>query len=257
MPNVVVTDEEIEAAEELRAQGEFAEALALLRDMLNRTQDDGTRMRLLFDVISCSTALCMDSVTEGAIAELEKLPDPKMSYLFVDFFRAVSYIALGRAQEALELLEINLKSEFLARDDFQIWKYKHLAYKGSALIWLARPDDALTVLAEAHAMYPDGERETAILIDQANCLMALKWYDEAYKSASQVLGRSDEEMATLAMQHMAECRMWQSRVPEALELYIAIQKRLPCRLVQGERIQTGITNAMAYLEKLRPQGKPS
>jgi hypothetical protein len=79
----------------------------------------------------------------------------------------------------------------------------------------------------------------------------------AYAAASRVLNRGDEEMATLAMQRMAECRMWQSRVPEALELYAAIQKRLPCRLVQEERIQTGIKNAMAYLEKLHPQGKPS
>jgi tetratricopeptide (TPR) repeat protein len=257
MTKAEVTEQEVEAAEKLRGRGEFATALDLTQDMLCRVQDGDMRMRLLFDVLYCSTRLRLDSVTDEAIAQLERLPDPEMSRVFVDFIQAMSYIAQGKAREGLDLIDANLKSTFMERDDFQIWKYKHLAYKGSALIWLARPDDALAALAEAHAMFPDGERETAILIDQANCLMALDRYDEAYQSASQVLSRGDEEMATLAMQHMAECRMWQSRVPEALELYLAIQKRLPCRLVQEERIQTGIKNAMAYLEKRHPQGKPS
>jgi len=253
----MVSEEEIESAEKLRGQGDFATALALTQDMLHRVSDEDTRMRLLFDVLYCSTRLGADDLTSETIQELEQMPEPKMSRVFVDFIQAVSYIAFGRAQDALHLIEANLKTEFMEREDFRIWKYKHLAYKGSALIWLARPDEALASLASAHTMYPDGERETAILIDQANGLMALDRYDEAYSAASRVLNRGDEELATLAMQFMAECRMWQSRVPEALELYIAIQKRLPCRLVQEERIQTGITNAMAYLEKLRPQGKPS
>jgi tetratricopeptide (TPR) repeat protein len=225
--------------------------------MLNRVQDDDTRMRLLFDVLYCSTRLCADSITEDAIKGLEKQPQPKMSRVFVDFIQAMSYIAHGRAQEGLDLIEANLRKEFIEREDFQIWKYKHLAYKGSALIWLARPKEALASLAEAHKMYPDGERETAILIDQSNCLLALDRYDEAYNAASQVLNRGDEEMATLAMQYMAECRMWQGKVQESLALYRDILKRLPCRLVQEERIQTGIRNGMASLEKRRPQGKPS
>ena len=119
---------------------------------------------------------------------------------------------------------------------------------------LGRPEDALVALAEAHAMYPNGERETAILVDRANCLMTLDRYDESYDAAQQVLNRGDEEMSTLAMQYMAECRMWQSRVPEALEIYVAIQKRLPCRLVQEERIQSGIRNATAHLEKRNQRG---
>jgi tetratricopeptide (TPR) repeat protein len=122
---------------------------------------------------------------------------------------------------------------------------------------LARFDEALGAFDEAHRIYPEGDFEVDMLIERSNCFLAFRRFSEAYDTASQVLGRGDEEMATLAMQHMAECRMWQSRVQEALELYAAIQKRLPCRLVQEERIQTGITNAMAYLEKLRPQGKPS
>jgi tetratricopeptide (TPR) repeat protein len=257
MSEIVVTEEEIEAAEKLRGQGEFATALALTQDMLNRTQDDGMRMRLLFDVLYCSTQLFLDNITDDAIRELDKLPDPKMSRVFVNFIQAISYIAHGMAQEGLDLIDANLRSEYMNRDDFQIWKYKHLAYKGSALIWLARPDEALALLADAHAMYPDGEREISILVNQANCLMALDRYDEAYNAASQVLNRGDEEMATLAMQHMAECRMWQGKVQESLELYRDLLKRLPCRLVQEERIQAGIKNGMAYLEKRSPQGKPS
>lgn len=251
-----VTEQEIEAAERLRGQGEFVTALSLTLDMLYRVQDDDVRMRLLFDVLYCSTRLSADSITEEAIQALEKLPQPKMSRVFIDFIQAMSYIAHGRAQEGLDLIEANLRTEYIEREDFQIWKYKHLAHKGSALIWLARPKEALDSLSEAHRMYPDGERETAILIDQSNCLLALDRYDEAFNAASLVLSRGDEEMATLAMQYMADCRMWQSRVPEALELYVAIQKRLPCRLIQEERIQTGIKNAIAYLEKRCPQSKP-
>jgi tetratricopeptide (TPR) repeat protein len=257
MPDIAVTEEEIDAAEKFRDKGEFTIALALTQDMLRRVQNGDMRMRLLFDVLYCSTRLHLNDVTDDTISELEKLPEPKMARVFVNFIQAMSYIAEGKAQEGLDLIDANLKSVFMEKDDFQIWKYKHLAYKGSALIWLAQPDEALVSLAKAHVMYPDGVRETAILVDQANCLMALDRYEEAYKAASQVLSRGDEEMATLAMQYMAECRMWQSRVPEALKLYAAIQKRLPCRLVQEERIQTGIKNAMAYLEKLHPQGKPS
>lgn len=253
MSKVGVTEGEIEAAEKLRARGEFATALTLTQDMLSRAHDDDTRMRLLFDVLYCSTRLCEDDLTKGAIAELEKLPEPAMSRMFADFIQAMSHISHGKALPGLFLIEENLRSEFMEREDFLIWKYKHLAYKGSALIWLARPEDALAVLTEAHAMYPNGERETAILIDKANCLMALDRYDEAYDAVEQVLNRGDEEMATLAMQYMAECRMLQLRVHEALELYSVLQKRLPCRLVQEERIQTGIKNAMAYLEKRSPR----
>jgi tetratricopeptide (TPR) repeat protein len=253
-----VTENEIDSAEKLRGRGEYATALSLTQDMLRRVQDDGDmRMRLLFDVLYCSTRLGADSVTNEAIHELEQMPEPKMSRIFVDFIKAMTHIALGRYYEGLRLIDANLKTEFMERQDFLVWKYKHLAYRGDALTGLARCDEALESLNEAHTLFPDGERETAILIDQSNCLLALDRYEDAYAAASQVLNRGDEEMATLAMQDMAECRMWQSRVPEALELYAAIQKRLPCRLVQEERIQKGITNAMTYLEKSLPMGRPS
>ena len=98
-------------------------------------------------------------------------------------------------------------------------------------------------------MCPDGEREAAILIDQTNCLMALGRYDEAYSAASQALNRGEEDMATLAMQYMAECRLWQGRIPEAGKLYMDIQKRLPCRLVNETRIKEGMSQCIASLKK--------
>jgi len=251
MSDIVITEQEIELAEKLRGRGEFVTALALTQEMLRRVQNDDMRMRLLFDVVYCSTRLCADLITEDAIKELEKLPQPEMSRVFVDFIQAMSDISHGKAQEGLDLIDANLRSPFMEQDDFRIWKYKHLAYKGSALIWLAQPDEALASLAEAHTMFPNGERETAILIDQANCLLALDRYDESFNAASQVLNRGDEEMATLAMQYMAECRMWQGRVPEAGKLYTDLHKRLPCRLVDEKRIKEGLSQYLVSLKKIR------
>jgi tetratricopeptide (TPR) repeat protein len=257
MTHVPVREEEIEAAERLRGQGDFSIALGLTQGMLSRASDVETRMRLLFDVLYCSTELGEDAITAEAIREIERLPKPEISRLFVDFIQAMSLIAHGRAHEGLKLIEDNLKSKLMGRDDFRIWKYKHLAYKGSALIWLGRPTEALALLAEAHEMYPDGERETEILIDQANCLLGLDRYEDAYCAASRVLSRGNEELATLALQYMAESRMWERRIQEALAIYNDILTRLPCRLVNEERIRAGIRKGMTYLAKDRPQGKPS
>ena len=255
MTTVPAVDEEIQAAEKVIAKGDFAAALATLQVILSRVQEDDSRMRLLFDVLSCSTRLCADRVTSNAIQELEKMSEPEMSRVFVNLIQAMSNLEFGRAKEALDLIETNLKTEFMAREDFQIWKYKHLAYKGRALVYLGRCEESVVSLTEAHAMDPNGERETEILIDQANCLFALDRYDEAYDAASQVLKRDDGEMAALAMQYMAEIRSWQRRVPEALELYIELQKRLPCRLVQEDRFQNGMSYCLAFLEKVRPPGR--
>lgn len=257
MQDAAITEDEIREPEVLSAQGEFIAALALSQEMLHRVHDDETRIRLLFNVVICSTALCMTSVTDDAIAELEKLPDAKMSALYAAFFQAVSHLAVGRAEEALDLIDSNLKSELTEREDFQIWKYKHLALKGRALAYLARCEESLAALAQAHQMYPKGEKEIDILIDQANCLGALKRYDEAYMAASQAAELDSGENAALAMQYMAECRMLQGRVPESLALYRELLKKLPCRLVNEERIQSGIRNGMAYLEKHHPGGRPS
>jgi tetratricopeptide (TPR) repeat protein len=256
MPKAV-TEQEIEAAEKLRGQGEFATALALTQDMLNRAQDDGARMRLLFDVLYCSTRLKADEVTNDAICELEKLPDPKMSRIFIDHIQAMSYLAFGKAKEALDLIDANLSTQYMERDNFRDLKYEHLAYRGRALAYLQRWQESLESLEAAHRMFPEGKRTTDILIDKSLCMMMFNRYEEALHLASEVRQREHGDMETLAMQYMAECDLGLRRASDALKLYSEIKKRLPCRLVQEERIQTGITNAMAYLEKLRPQGKPS
>jgi tetratricopeptide (TPR) repeat protein len=87
--------------------------------------------------------------------------------------------------------------------------------------------------------------------------MALGRFEEAFQAASEVLRRTDRDLATLATQHMAECLVWQGRVQEALELYVGLKRRLPCRLVDEKRIQTGITNCMSHLERRRAITKPS
>jgi len=252
----MLTEQEIDAAEKLRAQGEFGAALALTQEMLARVEDGDTKMRLLFDVLYCSTRLCLDGVTNRAIAELEQMPQPRESRVLVDFIQAMTYIAHGDAQKGLDLIEANLKSEFMARDDFREWKYKHLAYKGQALTWLGRCQEALIVLDEAHLMDPQGVRQTGILLDQANCFLALDRYEDSFNAARQVLRRGDEEMATLAMLYMAEFRMWQRRAADALQIYVEVRRRLPCRLVAEDRVQLGMDRASAYLEKRGRQDKP-
>jgi tetratricopeptide (TPR) repeat protein len=138
--------------------------------------------------------------------------------------------------------------------EFRETKYEHLVHKGNALTRLARCDEALVSLAAAQAMFPDGRDEVDILITRSNCLIALGQYDEAYHSASQVLGLGNEDLATLAMQYMADSRMWQSRISEALRLYLAIWKRLPSRFVQQGLIESRINNVQSYIEKARRLG---
>lgn len=256
MPDTVVTEEEIEAALNLSAQRDFGTSLSLFQKMLTRASDAKTRMKILFGIVTCSTWLSLDAVREKAIQELMQFSNHEMSHAFVVMVQARAYIDFGRTQEALDLITTNLKSEVLQRDDLQDWKYEHLFLKGRSLVQLARYDEALRAFDAAHSIYRDGQFEADMLIERANCFVALGRYGEAYDAAGKVLSRGDDEMAVLAMQYMAECRFWQSRVPEALELYVAIQKRLPSRLVQEERIQTGIKNAMTYLEKHHFQGKP-
>jgi len=257
MPQNAVTEEEIEAIEEPSGNGQYSIALALAQDMLGRARDDETIMRILFSVLTCSTRLKLDEITNDAIRRLEQLPDPRATRIFADFIQALADLSFNKPQEALNLIEANLDSGLLDSDDCNDHKYEHLVYKGRSLGRLGRYVEALDALDAGHRMCPQGKYETDILIARSNCLMALDRYDESFDAARQTLNRGDEEMATLGMQYMAECRMWQGRVQESLEIYSAIQKRLPCRFIEEERIQEGIRNGVAYLERLRPQRMPS
>jgi tetratricopeptide (TPR) repeat protein len=256
MPDVDVTEEEISVALNLSAQRDFSTSLALFQEMLTRAKNVQIRMTILLGIVTCSTWLSLDSVKNNAIRELKRFPDYQVSHVFVVTTQAQVLIESGRGEEALELINANLGSEVLQRDDFRDWKYEILFLKGRSFVQLARYDEALCTLDAAHGIYPEGKFETNILIEQSNCFVAFGRYGEAYDTASQVLSRGDEEMSTLAMQYMAECDIGIGRVSEALRMYSEIQKRLPCRLVQEERIKEGMSNCISYLEKVCPQGKP-
>jgi tetratricopeptide (TPR) repeat protein len=265
-----VTEEEIEVAEKLRGQGEYAMAHALTQDMLNRTKDDGTRMRLLFDVINCSTALCLKNITEDAMRELEKLPKPEFSRVLANSIRANAEIDLNRPQEALALIDMNLETGYFERDDFRIHKYDLCHFKGRALARMWRWDEALDWLDKAHAMYPsevditdeDTRKhvhwaEARILLNKAYCFIGLKRFDEAFELSKQVYESEDGWEKTRAMQQMADCRLWQGRAADALKLYVDVKKRLPCSAVSDKYIQDRIVQCMDYIEKYGPHSKPS
>jgi tetratricopeptide (TPR) repeat protein len=270
MTSPAVSEEEIEVAEKLRAQGEYATALKLTQDMLERAQDGDARMRLLFNLVTCSAFMELEDVTDQAMKELDTMPQPEFSRALANMSRAYAEEQLGRPEKALALLDMNLDTGFFEREDFRIHKYQLCHFKGKALIRLKRAKEGLDWLDTGHVLYPSEESardetelriigwvEPSIQINRANCLMGLDRFEEAFQAATEVLRWTDGDLATLARQHMAECRVWQGRVPEALEIYSDLKKRLPCRLIDEDRIQQGITNCMNYLEKRRQSGKPS
>jgi tetratricopeptide (TPR) repeat protein len=270
MTNPNVSEEEIDAAEKLRAKGDLATSLRLTQEMLERVKDSGVRMRLLFGVVTCSTLLERKDVTDQAMRELGTMPAPEILRALANMSRAYAEEQLGRPENALTLLDMNLETGYFERDDFRIHKYQLCLSKGQALLRLLRIKEALDWLDQAHALYPSEETardeterrifgwvEPLIQSNRANCLIALDRFDDAFEAASQVMRRTDGDLATFALQQMAESRAWQHRQPEALKLYAELKKRLPCRLVDEDRIQSGIANCIKSLENLGPASKPS
>jgi tetratricopeptide (TPR) repeat protein len=268
MLRVEPTEEEIDAAEKLRGQGEFATALALAQDMLCRVQDGDKRMRLLFDVLRCSTQLGAENVTDDAIQELEKYPYPEFSRVLANSIRAYAEISLGRPQNALALLDVNLETGFFEHEDFRAHKYDLCLYMGMALERLSRWNEALEWLERANELYPTEESatnhdmlqhyqwaETEILFNKARCMMGLKRFDDAYEFSNRAYELAEGDTKTVAMQYMADCRMCQGRVTESLRLYLDIQKRSPCVSVRAECIQDRISSCVDYLEKCKPNSK--
>jgi tetratricopeptide (TPR) repeat protein len=269
-PDEPVTEEAIDAAEKLRSKGEFAASLELTQKMLVCAEDDGTRMRLLFNVVSCAASLDRAEIIEAAIDELERLPKPEVSRVLVSLNRAWAETSLGRPVYALSLLDMSLATGLFEAEDMRIHKYILCLFKGEALLHLHRTVEALEWLDRGHELYPTIETassteerqifawvEPNIQINRANCMLAFDRYEESFQAAEQVLKFDKADLATFAMQYMAECRLWQRRVPEALEIYAKLKKRLPCRLVDESRIQQGIDNCMTYLGKQRPPSRPS
>src|SRR6185437_7415737 len=252
-----ITEREIEAAQELSARRNFEASLARYQEMLGRAQDQQILYRALNGIVTCSTWLNRAEVLTDAMERLKKLPDYELSVAFAAMNEADFLYESGHPQEALDLIAQNLASEALQREDFLDWKYDQLFLRGRCLVKLVRCQEALVAFDLARAIESDGKNETDMLIDRSNCLMALDRFDEAYDLASRVLDRDDVELTTLALQYMAECRLWQGRAHEALELYATLQKRLPSKFVDEERIQKGISSAITHLEKGHPERKPN
>lgn len=265
-----VTEEEMDEAERLRAKGDLATSLRLAQEMLTRAEDPDPRMRILFNVVTCSALLELPELTNQAMAELDTMPEPEFCRAFANMNRAYAEDQHGRPATALAMLDMILDAGHFEKDDCRIHMYQLCLFKGEALTRLRRPSEALDWLDKAHALYP-AERNTRneterlifgwvepnIQVNRANCLMGLDRFEEAFQAASEVLRWTDGDLSTLARQYMAECRVWQGRVPEALDFYSDVKKRLPCRLLEDDRIRQGISNCMSYLEKRRPSGRPS
>jgi hypothetical protein len=142
MTNSTVSEEEIDAAEKLRAKGDFATSLRLTQDMLACTQDGDLRMRLLFNVVSCSAMLQQDEITSHAMEELDEMPQPEFSRALANMSRAYAEDQLGRPEKALALLDMNLETGYFEREDFRIHKYQLCLFKGQALLRLRRAEEA-------------------------------------------------------------------------------------------------------------------
>jgi tetratricopeptide (TPR) repeat protein len=265
-----VTEEEIDAAEKLRARGDFAGALARMQEMLRRAGDDSTRMLLLFDIISCSTQIEAHAATEDALSELDKLPQPEISRVLANLTRANAESDLGRPGNALNLLDLCIETGYFDRDDFRVHKYQLLFFKGKALERLERWNEALEWLEMAHSLFPNeascgdettrrthGWIETEILLNKSRSLYGLSRYEEAYDLANQAYEREEGATKTLSSMYMANCRVTQERYTEALKLYLAIQKELPCRTIREEALKEGMNRCLKGLEKLQMHVRPS
>lgn len=153
-------EHEIEAALSLSTERKFDVALALYWDMLARAEDDFVRMRILFGIVDCSTWLGLEAIWEDAIRALKQLPDYDVPRAFIAMAQARAFIDFGCTQEALDLVNENLGSGVLRRDDFRDWKYEHLFLKGQCLVRLKAFDEALCAFDEAQSIDSEGLRYT-------------------------------------------------------------------------------------------------
>jgi len=265
-----VTEEEIDAAEKLRSDGRFADALAETQTLLCRAKDQGTRMRLLFDVLYCSTQLGDDRLTDEAIRELEKMPEPQFSRVLAHSIRANAEIDLGRPHNALSILDISLETGYFEREDFRTHKYELYYFKGKALERLGRWEEALDWLERAHSTFPNEAScpdettrrifswtETEILFNKSRCMCGLNKYQEAHELAQQAYERSHGAIKTLALMYMANCKLMNGNFRDALKLYIDIQKQLPCRTISIDRLEEGIKRCREQMELRGTENKPS
>jgi tetratricopeptide (TPR) repeat protein len=165
---------------------------------------------------------------------------------------------------------MGLATGLFEAEDMRVHKYRLCLFKGEALLHLRRVIEALEWLDRGHELFPTikaassceerqifGWVEPNIQINRANCMFTFDRYEDSFQAAEQVLQFDKPDLAAFAMQYMAECRLWQRRVPEALEIYAKLKERLPCRLVEESRVEQGISNCINYLKKQRPSRKLS
>jgi len=252
----MVTELEIERMLSLSAGKEFSAALAVAHGLLDRVEDTVQRMVILFEIVTCSTWLGLPEQTGAAVQALDPLVGSEIARVFAAMSLAAVDVEAGRASEALELINRNLEPSFMHTEGCKDWLYDQLVLKANALTRLARFAEALGVLDEAIAVIPGGKHEADILVNRANCLIAMNDYESAFIAAEACTTKADAELAALGMLQMAECRMWQRRVPEALALYLQLEKQLPRKYVDANRVQTGIKRATSFLEKRSQQAKP-
>jgi tetratricopeptide (TPR) repeat protein len=88
-------------------------------------------------------------------------------------------------------------------------------------------------------------------------MYGLKRYDEALEISKQAYELATGDIKTVAMMYMANALVMQQKYAEALKLYIEIQGRSPCRSVQVDQLQEGISRCMDYLGKSNSRSKPS
>lgn len=258
----IVKEIEIEAVEEMRAKGDFSVSLSRTQALLARLPEAGTRIRLLFNVICCSTQLERDDITRAASEELDTLPNPELSRMFANMIRANTDNDLGRYREAILLIDANLELPCMDRDDSRIHRLDHFAVKGRALARLRQWDDALVWLTKACSLYPDENaitdpetsqhvrwRTTSILCDSAVTLMGLRRFDEAYNTAKQILGRENGDFDVVALHYMAATRLNEGRYSEAMEIYQRLQAMLPSPLVDAAETRREMETCARELQK--------
>lgn len=216
-PDESVTEEAIEAAQKLRTQGEFAASLDLTHRMLVCANDEGTRMRLLFNVISCAASLDRSETSEAAMGELEKLPDPEVSRVLANLDRAWAETSLGRPAHSLSLLDMSLATGLFETEDMRIHNYRLCLFKSEALLHLRRTFEAPEWLDRGHELYPTVETassteerqifgwvEPNIQINRANCMLAFDRFEESFQAAEQVLKFGNPKWQP------SQCNTWQN-----------------------------------------------
>lgn len=259
-----VTEAEVAAADALCPKGEYEAALKVYQDLLARTDDTDQRFYILYQIVRNSSLLDLQEVLHTAVSELDAMPKPEFSRAIVSLDRAYAEIELKRPANALALLDVTLEAGIFDPEEYRIHLFRLFWLKGRALVWLQRPKKALESLERAEGLFLSAREELdenelrcvnwvmpPLLIDKANCLMALDRFQDSFDAALRVKEFDSPDWPILALQYMAESRAWQGRTQEALKLYAELMSQLPCSLVDEARVRNGMENCILRLEKSR------